>query len=329
MKFRVGTFNLFQFVEPPYAWYTKKEKFTPRQWAEKTKWIKQQIIKMDCDIIGFQEVFSRDALESLVKELGFAYFATVDRAKLSTNNPQKYVTTTVAIASRFPITQLEDVPIDHPSLIRHRCDEAFAFSRIPIKATVILPDKQELWVYVCHLKSNRLNAFEHTFFARHTLEEKKAIITQVIEGKGSQALKQRLGEASSLFFDSQHSSPQKPILLLCDLNDKEFSITIDALCNPKYHDATSPYDPILYDAYYHHTEPIKNPHPEQREPSRKATSYFQGRGSVLDYVFISREFTVTNYTVLDAHLQTNPDGSLIQSDHAQVVCELRLDGTNR
>ena len=27
MKLKLGTFNLFQFVEPPYAWYTKKEKF--------------------------------------------------------------------------------------------------------------------------------------------------------------------------------------------------------------------------------------------------------------------------------------------------------------
>ncbi len=29
---------------------------------------------MDCDIIGFQEVFSRDALKDLVEELGFNVF---------------------------------------------------------------------------------------------------------------------------------------------------------------------------------------------------------------------------------------------------------------
>ena len=74
MKIRLGTFNLFQFVEPPYSWYTKKEKFNERQWLEKTTWIKNQILKMDCDIIGFQEVFSRKALRHLVKELGFKHF---------------------------------------------------------------------------------------------------------------------------------------------------------------------------------------------------------------------------------------------------------------
>jgi hypothetical protein len=55
---------------------------------------------------------------------------------------------------------------------------------------------------------------------------------------------------------------------------------------------------------------------------------------VLDYIFISEHFNkesmhkigeVTNYRVLDAHLLTHKDGSIIQSDHAQVVCELTFD----
>ncbi|NCB14460.1 MAG: endonuclease, partial [Erysipelotrichia bacterium] len=61
MKIKVGTFNLFQFVEPPFSWYTKKEKFTNKEWEEKTAWIKKQISDMNCDVIGFQEVFSKDA----------------------------------------------------------------------------------------------------------------------------------------------------------------------------------------------------------------------------------------------------------------------------
>ena len=65
MKIRIGTFNLFQFVEPPYSWYTKKEKFTIIEWEEKIAWIKKQINSMNCDIIGFQEVFSKDALKEL------------------------------------------------------------------------------------------------------------------------------------------------------------------------------------------------------------------------------------------------------------------------
>ena len=330
MKIRLGTFNLFQFVEPPYSWYTKKEKFNPRQWLEKTTWIKSQILKMDCHIIGFQEVFSKDALESLVKELGFNYFITVDVAKLSTNNPTKYVTTTVALASKYPISNIEQVNVHIPSIKKYHDEDSFAFSRIPIKATITLPNETELLVYVCHLKSNRLNEFEYVFNAQHTLEHKKEVVFKTLEGKYSKALKQRLCEASSLFFDIEKSK-HKPTVLLCDLNDKEFSITIDALSNPRYYDNTSKENIVLHDPSYQYKQKVHNPHPEAKEPKRKATSYFLGKGNVLDYIFISDHFElnnkdkiaqVTDYTVLDEHLQESRDGSLLQSDHAQVVCEL-------
>ena len=86
MKIRVGTFNLFQFVEPPYSWYTKKEKFNIEQWEEKTTWIKNQITEMNCDIIGFQEVFSKKALKTLLSELGIKYFKTIDSQKKKKKN---------------------------------------------------------------------------------------------------------------------------------------------------------------------------------------------------------------------------------------------------
>jgi endonuclease/exonuclease/phosphatase family metal-dependent hydrolase len=333
MKIRLGTFNLFQFAEPPYTWYTKKDKFNKRQWLEKTTWIKEQIRKMDCDIIGFQEVFSQDALESLVKELGFEYFATADKAKLSTNNPMKYVTTTVAIASKYPITNLQKVRAHTPSLKNHGYEGHFTFSRVPIKATITLPNKQELLVYVSHLKSNRDNAFEYTFKEEHDLAHKKELVFKTLDDKHSVSLQQRLCEASSLFYDIRKSK-SKPSVLLCDLNDKEFSLTIEALTNNKYHDDTRKESYLLEDASYHYTQEVYNPHPEAKEPERKATSYFLGKGNVLDYIFISNHLNkeheeniaeVTDYAVLDAHLQGNPDGSLLTSDHAQVVCELTFN----
>jgi endonuclease/exonuclease/phosphatase family metal-dependent hydrolase len=317
MKIKLGTFNLFQFVEPPYSWYTKKEKFNKNEWSVKTAWIKKQILKMDCDIIGFQEVFSRKALKSLVAELGFEYFKVVDVAKLSKNNRHKYVTTTVAIASKYPITNVQTV---EPH------EDTFTFSRVPIKAMVSLPDKKELLVYVCHLKSNRLNAFEHLFNEHHTLEHKKELIFKDLEHKSSASLKQRLYEASSLFFDSVKYK-NTPTVLLCDLNDKEYSLTIDALTNHAYHDATSTKDLVLHDASYEYTQEVHNPHPEAKEPIRKATSYFLGKGNVLDYIFISDDLRgkVTDYIILDEHLANNKDGSLLSSDHAQVLCELTFN----
>jgi len=334
MKIRVGTFNLFQVVEPPYSWYTKKERFNERQWREKTTWIKAQIVKMDCDIIGFQEVFSRSALKSLVQDLGFGYFETVDLAKLSTNNPKKYVTTTVAVASKYPIINVEGVEADIESIAMYadvqEDKEPFHFSRIPIKATIELPDKTTLLVYVCHLKSNRKNEFEYVFNRDHTLADKKALVFNALESHHGSALKQRLCEASSLFSDIKKHKKQ-PTVLLCDLNDKEFSLTIDALTNPQYYEDNSTESLLLYDASYEYKQKVYNPHPEAKEVQRKSTSYFLGKGNVLDYIFISDDFhrecqekvaEVSDYRVLDDHLHENKEGSLLTSDHAQVVCEL-------
>lgn len=320
MKIKLATFNLYQFVKPPYSWYTKKEKFNENQWIQKITWIKSQILKMDCDIIGFQEVFSKNVLENLVKELGFNYFETVDVAKLS---KKTYISTTVAIASKYPITKIQRVKVNIPSLKKHNFRTPFTFARVPIKATIMLPNKQEIVVYVAHLKSNRDNEFEYVFNKEHDLTHKKEMVSKALEETSATSLQQRLCEASSLFFNMKRVK-DKPIVFLCDFNDKEFSLTIDALSNPNYHDDTTEEDLLLYDASYYYKEVIHNPHPEEKEPQRKPTSYFLGRGNVLDYIFISKHFNVTNYTVLDEHLHEHGVDLLLKSDHAQVVCELTM-----
>ncbi len=333
MKIRIGTFNLYQFVKPPYSWYTKKEKFSPLQWEEKTKWIKKQVEKMDCDIIGFQEVFSVKALKELLTDLGFIYFKTVDVAKTSKTNPKVYVSTLVAIASKYPITKLHTVKANFKSLKKHDFYDTFSFSRIPIKASITLPNKQELIVYVSHLKSNRDNEFEYVFNKTHTLEDKKTQVEKALKEGFSNSLKQRLCEASSLFFNIKKTI-DTPTIFLCDLNDKEFSMTIDALCNEKYHDENSNENLILHDAHYLFDKEVYNPHPEAKEEQRIPTSYFAGKGNVLDYIFVSNTFNkkdknhiakITSYEIYNEHIINKHDGSLLSSDHAQIVCEITFN----
>ena len=327
MKIRLGTFNLFQFVEPPYSWYVKKDKFTSLQWEEKTTWIKNQIIKMDCDIIGFQEVFSASALQKIVFDLGYTYFETVETARVDKKNDKVYVSTTVAVASKYQITQLLDVEANITSIKKHNFDGFFKFSRVPIKARIMLPNEQEILVYVCHLKSNWQNEFEYIFTKNDSLEDKKKQVNKALKDNYSESLKQRLCEASSLFFDI-NKSKSLPIILMCDLNDREFSLTIDALTNKTYHYDSKKDNYLLVDAYKLYDKKIYNPHPEQKEIKRTSTSYFAGKGNVLDYIFISKDIckndlnTISSYEIFDDHLQKNQNGSLVQSDHAQVVCEI-------
>jgi len=332
MKIRVGTFNLFQFVEPPYSWYEKKDKFNQEQWEEKKDWIKKQITKMNCDVIGFQEVFSRNALKDLVKELGFNYFETVDIPKVDKKNNLIYISTTVALASKHPISNIKEVKVHVPSLKKHHYKGHFKFARIPVKADITFDNNKSVTFYICHLKSNRENEFEYIFNKTHTLEQKLLQVNKALEGNYSNSLRQRLCEASSLFFDIKKQK-DKPSILLCDLNDREFSITIDALTNNKYHDNNRKESYALIDAYHQHKKKVYNPHPEQKEIKRTPTSYFIGKGNVLDYVFVSNSFSkknpnkiaqVSNYEIFNEHIEEHPDGSILKSDHAQVVCELEF-----
>ena len=182
MKIRVGTFNLFQFVEPPYSWYTKKEKFTIEQWSEKTTWIKNQITEMNCDIIGFQEVFSKKALKTLLNELGFKYFKTIDSSRTDKKNELVYTTTIVALASKYPIKNLKKVEIDFSALKKHHLNGFFKFAREPIKATIILPNQKELDIFLGNISDTKLE-IERLLNARNKSKEQLLVIKEKTEKK--------------------------------------------------------------------------------------------------------------------------------------------------
>ncbi|WP_428025371.1 endonuclease/exonuclease/phosphatase family protein [Arcobacter sp.] len=325
MNIKFATFNLFQFTAPPFSWYFKKDKFTKEQWEKKLSWIKNQIKLMDADIIGFQEVFSIEELKELCKELGYEYFLNVDTPDINKKNPTIYTTTVLALASRFPIISNKNVRYDINSIKKHNFKEKFAFSRIPIKAIIELPNKTKIAVYVNHLKSNRLNEFEYIFKKSTTLKEKIEKTKLALENNFSSALKQRLIEASSLHMDIKES--KIPTIFLCDLNDKEYSMTIDALTNKAYHEELEQDEFILFDAYNYYKKEVYNPHPEQKEIKRTPTSYYFSDENVIDFIFVSDDLKekIVLYEVFDKHLKRNRNGTLLESDHAQVVCEIDIN----
>ncbi|AXK49294.1 endonuclease/exonuclease/phosphatase family protein [Aliarcobacter trophiarum] len=313
IKIKVATFNLFQFCEPNFSFYSKKEKFTIQDWEEKKLWIKNQILDLDAHIIGFQEVFSQKELEILVKECGFKKFIVADIPLLD-EQTKTYKTTTVAMASKFPITNIEKL----------KTKNNFSFAREPIKAKIIINNKK-LNIYVAHLKSNRLNEFEYKFTKNSNFEEKIEKLRISQKNSYSKSLNQRINEVKHLHFDIKNSDI--PAILLCDLNDKEFSITIEALCNHRFYNKDLKKDEfILFDTYNLAPKKIYNPHPELKEIKRTPTSYFVGYGNTLDFIFVSKELknSVTSYKVFDKHLEKNRNGSLKTSDHAQVLCEIEI-----
>lgn len=66
-RFTVASFNVKNLIGPDQEYY-RFEKYTPEEYAWKADWLADQILTMDADIIGFQEIFDEDTLRSVVAE---------------------------------------------------------------------------------------------------------------------------------------------------------------------------------------------------------------------------------------------------------------------
>ena len=331
MNIKVATFNLFQFVSPPNSWYTKKEKFTDDQWTIKTNWIKKQITDINADIIAFQEVFSVNELKKILNDLNYPYFEIVDTINTSPRNELIYTSCLLAIASKYPISNVEALESNKEIENKFNFENKFEFARKPIKATISINSK-ELLVYVFHLKSNRLNEYEYVFNKDSTIHEKLEKNIYNISKKNAKAQEQRICEVSNISFDIQkelEKDSNKNIIVMGDLNDKEHSLSIDLLTNKTLNSKIKNFNTYdknidlskqtihLQDAFYIFDK--------NKQKERIPTSYYKNKGNVIDYIFVSKSLEdIINYKVFNNHLKDNHDGSLLNTDHAIVFCEIKF-----
>ncbi|WP_394130572.1 endonuclease/exonuclease/phosphatase family protein [Shewanella maritima] len=149
----IASINLFNFIAPPKAFYDFENIYSNAQWKNKQGWLADFIKMADADVVGFQEVFSPNALEALVSSLGYPYFAVVDEPQVITD--YVYKSPVVAIASKYPITQVQSVAADAQICAQMGLASEFQFSRKPLRATIQLPVIGSCDCYVIHFKSKR------------------------------------------------------------------------------------------------------------------------------------------------------------------------------
>ena len=66
-RFTVASFNVKNLIGPDREYY-EFQSYTPEEYAWKKDWLADQVLTMDADIVGFQEVFEEDALRDVVAE---------------------------------------------------------------------------------------------------------------------------------------------------------------------------------------------------------------------------------------------------------------------
>ncbi|MDT0602318.1 endonuclease/exonuclease/phosphatase family protein [Thalassotalea castellviae] len=362
-QLKIATFNLFNYLEPPNAYYEFERIYSLEQWQKKQHWIANYLNEYQPDIIGFQEVFSIESLKALVEKQGYNHFAVVDEPHIE--DDFIYSKPVVAIASKFAIIQTNSVKVNNELASLIGLSDEFSFTRQLLRATIDIPHLGHTDCYVVHFKSKR-SMIEYDEQNANQSAEKTIIETlkaQVVGGWGSTV--QRGSEATLLMAEiiSRREQTQYPIILLGDFNHPlDDGVLNQLLTNTLRFASTSDCDKYLakyclQDAWQlsqkvalNNTTYANKNHEkldgntllvsnsreanQQKTAERIPTHYFAGKGSVLDYILLSCEFDASNHNSLyqvsnhqtyDKHL-INPifDYDGESTDHGIVLVTLTL-----
>nr|WP_254659005.1 endonuclease/exonuclease/phosphatase family protein [Pseudoalteromonas tetraodonis] len=341
---KIATFNLFNYLEPPNAYYEFERIYTAEQWAKKQRWLVNYLTGHQPDVIGFQEVFSIKSLKELVKEQGYAYFAVVDEPQVI--DDFIYKRPVVALAAKYPIVEVASVEHDHELAKTLGLTEDFTFSRKVLRATITLPHIGNTDCYVVHFKSKR-SMIELDEQNQDLTPEKNIIelLKADIAGSWGSTI-QRGSEATLLMIDiiARRESAQNPIVLMGDFNNNLADGVLSHLLTntlrfaPTFDSKTYLAKYCLNDAWQLFTRSQLNSANQNNENTvdlkRKPTHYIGASSSVLDYILLSCEFDssyddsffeVSQYHTYDRHL-INPEFERddLSTDHGVVLISLAL-----
>ena len=325
---------MLNYLEPPYACYEFERIYSETQWQKKQRWITDYLAELKPDVIGFQEVFSPDSLQALVKEVGYEYFAVVDECTVVDD----FICSSpvVAIASRYPITTAVAVDINQDLANEIGLSDDFALSRSILRATVDLPHIGECDCYVVHFKSKRAR-LEHVEDGYLSGEENIVESLKANIAGGWASTVQRGSEATLLMVEmiKRKAETEKPMLLMGDFNNNLSDGVLSHLLTDNLRFVSQIDKDKFLQKYC--LRDVWNLFVESdfyTGEVRQATHYFGETSSVLDYILLSCEFdasyhsstySVRDYHTYDRHL-INPiferDGE--STDHGIVMVTLQL-----
>jgi len=326
-QFKIATLNLLNYACPPYSYYQLDENYSAAQWQTKNTWLKQKLLNMSADIIAFQEVFSFDALAKFTDSLGYQHICKVDDATKAKNCEFTYIAPIVALASKYPISQVEAVSPDTHLLKHLGLPEDFSFSRKPIKALIKLPNFGFIRVYVLHLKSKR--ATNLTDFANDKIPNNDLYSEALTDTVGRfVSQEQRCLEGMLIFHDALHEQAINPLpsIILGDFNDELHTSALSVIFD------SSEDNPKTAHLNFNDAFDISSSHDKSEKPF---TLFYEGKGKVLDYILVSNEFNPSTkdskvcdltYHTLNQHIQTTPlDKHKTNSDHGFIYIQFSVN----
>ncbi|WP_298768249.1 endonuclease/exonuclease/phosphatase family protein [uncultured Shewanella sp.] len=333
-EIKIATLNLFNYIEPPNAYYDFDNIYTHQEWRKKQAWIVRFLLKAQPDVIAFQEVFSGDALKVLLKDNGYPYFAIAGEPVQKADHV--YESPVVAIASRYPIENAAIVKANPllPGSMGLLGD--FSYSRAPLWVSIKLPSLGLCDFYVVHLKSKRpmVDAIEcayeaqhsqkrgapdpalkngssqsapyHTEFSQGAIRSSSKKANEEADNVGQVLAENALGtwaasiqrgtEAAMLFSHIINSRQrhQQPFVLMGDFNDAISGDILSHLMTNELRFSRESRGEISDFVIKDAFDLYQASLDLMFELPRPATHYHGSKGAVLDYILLSSEFTPTD-----------------------------------
>lgn len=238
----IATMNLLNLHLPGERIYSDRDGWSESQYQAKTAWIGTRLKTLDADIIGFQECWSRKALEDWFAAAGL--LDQYDIIARDTDPPGIQV----ALATRKGCTVgtpewIDDFPesarftgLRESRDAEEAVDISFSrFSRAPLRVRVqpkgSRPKPPPINVYVVHLKSKGPTSLSYRFPRADILSSHAQIAKQVVSHV------RRIVEAGALraILDEAMKDNTEPFIVMGDLNDNTLSTSTELLSgNPGY-----------------------------------------------------------------------------------------------
>ena len=323
MRIKIGSFNLFNLALPEISYY-ENLKYSQADYRKKVEWTAGQLRIMDCDIVAFQEVFHKKALNAVAEASGI-YPGIVPIVPDEIGDKPR-----VGLISRLPVLSYESIA-DFPDNTLFRQGDLrlpnFQFRRPVLKASVQLPNGRVAVIFAVHLKSKRPAIAD---------EGKRFNFMEIAKGEFL-SLVQRGMEAQALrcLVLKEAERTRTPVIVLGDFNDAAHSTTTDLIMG-KPPEVYYPQDIKLriWDTLLYLTSDI------QIKKGFRDVFYTHMQNNnyeSLDHILVSEEFVAENpkhiglveyVRYLNDHLfesyQSDEEVKSWQSDHGQVVVSIRL-----
>jgi endonuclease/exonuclease/phosphatase family metal-dependent hydrolase len=312
---RFATFNVCNLAPPGLPFYGDRLPYTMEQYEAKISWIARQLDELDADVIGFQEIFSQDALRDVLartEKYCDAHHLGIDPVPHAGG-----LTPSVALVSRLPVGNevlFHDIlpsglSVDLPG-VPHPADR---FARPVLQARIRPVGGPAIDVFVVHLKSKRPDTQAER---EDTVYESGMAALRSLIRRGAEALGVRYLLVAHL------ARYRAPLVVLGDFNDDAGSVPVQiVLGTERYGDEWS--GDRLFDS-----QRIQSRHHALRRVGY--THLHDGNHETVDHILVSEAFhpdsrkavgEVVDVIYRNDHLAwRRPEAS----DHGIVCARIRL-----